>query len=64
MEKWSNGNPVAYYQAFCRNPETGKFERYGWRYMLSNGQLILHKTFPVLNKDYEKRESRSARAAR
>jgi hypothetical protein len=52
-DRWGDGNPVAYYQAFCRNPETGKFERYAWRYMLLNGQLILHKTFPVAVQDWK-----------
>jgi hypothetical protein len=63
MDRWGNGNPVAYYEAFCRNPETGKFEKYAWRYMLSNGQLILHKTFPVITEDWKPREARSARVA-
>ncbi|EJN16312.1 hypothetical protein PMI42_00147 [Bradyrhizobium sp. YR681] len=54
-DHWANGNTVAYYQAVCRNPETGKFERYAWRYMLSNGQLILHKTFPVIVEDWKDR---------
>lgn len=54
-ERWGDGNPVAYYQAFCRNPETGKFERYAWRYMLRDGQLILHKTFPVIVEDWKDR---------
>jgi hypothetical protein len=53
MDRWSDGNPVAYYQAFCRNPETGKFERYSWRYMLRDGQLNLHKTFPVIAEDWK-----------
>jgi len=64
MERWGNGNPVAYYQAFCRNPDTKKFERYAWRYMLKNGQLTLHKTFPVLTEDYKEREARRVRVAR
>jgi hypothetical protein len=52
-DRWGDGNPIAYYQAFCRNPETGKFERYAWRYKLLNGQLILHKTFPVIVEDWK-----------
>ena len=52
IELWGDGNPVAYYAAFCRNPETRKFERYSWRYMLLNGQLVLHKTFPVTVRDW------------
>ncbi|WP_315806370.1 MULTISPECIES: hypothetical protein [unclassified Bradyrhizobium] len=58
MDRWGNGNPVAYYEAFCRNPETGKFERYVWRYMLSNGRVILHKTFPVAIQDWKDRPKR------
>jgi hypothetical protein len=53
MSRWDDGNPVAYYRAFCRNPATGKFERHAWRYMLRNGQLILHKTFPVIAEDWK-----------
>lgn len=55
MDRWGNGNLVAYYQATCRNPDNGKFERYVWRYMLLNGQLVLHKTFPVAIQDWKDR---------
>lgn len=61
MDRWGDGNPVAYYQAFCRTPETGKFERYAWRYMLLNGQVILHKTFPVAIQDWKERHAGLAR---
>jgi hypothetical protein len=62
MDRWSDGNPVAYYQAFCRNPDTGKFERYAWRYMLRNGQLIPHKTFPVIVEDWKDKKLGIARS--
>lgn len=55
MDRWGNGNPVAYYQATCRNPETGKFERYAWRYMLVNGQIVPHKTFRVISEEWKDR---------
>lgn len=63
MGRWGDGNPVAYYQAVCRNPETGKFERYAWRYILLNDQLILHKTFPVAVQDWKDEKMGVARVA-
>ncbi|MEY9607035.1 hypothetical protein ABIF74_011788 [Bradyrhizobium japonicum] len=63
MDRWGDGNTVAYYQASCRNPETGKFERYSWRYMLRNGQLVLHKTFPVKAEDWRDKTADTVRAA-
>jgi len=64
MGRWGDGNAVAYYQAVCRNPETGKFERYAWRYMLLSGQLILHKTFPVVVQDWKDQKAGIARVAK
>jgi hypothetical protein len=51
-EVWGDGAPVAYYFVTCRNPDTGNFERYSWRYRLQGSQPVLHKTFPVTVREW------------